>query len=114
MMILPKIKHWNWLVKLITLNWPTAITLAPFGIYIKDAYFNVYGIRNEERTHWSQEWKLGIIPYYLIYVLEWLVKLPFYGKKAYINLSFEREANTHYFDETYWLRRKTFDFIKYL
>jgi hypothetical protein len=113
-MITPKIKHWNWFVKIITFNWPTAITLAPVGVFIKDAYMNVYYIINEEKIHWSQEWKLLIIPYYLIYVLEWLVKLPFYRSKAYMNLSMEREANAHCWDETYWLRRKTFDWIKYL
>jgi hypothetical protein len=33
--------------------------------------------------------------FYIFYVLEWLIKIPFYGKKTYMNLSYEREAYTN-------------------
>ena len=45
----------NWFVRLITLNWPDAITFAPIGIYIKDRRFNDQAIRNHESTHWYQQ-----------------------------------------------------------
>lgn len=47
---------------------------------------------NHESIHFQQALELGVIPFYVWYVLEWLLKLPFYGMKAYENISFEREA----------------------
>ena len=47
---------------------------------------------NHESIHFQQAIELGVIPFYVWYVLEWLLKLPFYGMKAYENISFEREA----------------------
>lgn len=47
---------------------------------------------NHESIHFQQAIELGVLPFYLLYVLEWLLKLPFYGAQAYENISFEREA----------------------
>ena len=47
---------------------------------------------NHESIHFQQALELGVLPFYLFYVLEWLLKLPFYGASAYENISFEREA----------------------
>jgi hypothetical protein len=47
---------------------------------------------NHESIHFQQALELGVLPFYLFYVLEWLLKLPFYGAKAYEAISFEREA----------------------
>lgn len=49
-------------------------------------------IINHESIHFQQAIELGVLPFYLIYFLEWLLKLPFYGSRAYENISFEREA----------------------
>jgi len=47
-----KIKKMNWFVSLITFNWPDAITIAPFGIFIKEKFFNNLILRNNEMIHW--------------------------------------------------------------
>lgn len=47
---------------------------------------------NHETIHFQQALELGVIPFYILYVAEWFVKLFIYGKDAYINISFEREA----------------------
>ena len=47
---------------------------------------------NHESIHFQQQLELGVLPFFFIYVLEYLLKLPFYGSKAYENISFEREA----------------------
>jgi len=52
--------------------------------------------------------------FYLWYVIEWLVKIPFNGKKAYYALSFEREANAFEYDDTYLTVRKPFSWLKYI
>lgn len=45
--------------------------------------------------------------YYLWYVIEWLIKLPF--GNAYRSISFEQEAYTHQQDENYVENRKLYD-----
>ena len=58
--------------------------------------------------HWKQQMEMLIIPFYVWYFIEWVIKLFKYGKKAYYNISFEREANQR---SEY---RKPFAWIKYI
>ena len=60
----------------------------------EDEFWNLRGQKtiNHESIHFQQQLELGVLPFYFIYVLEYLLKLPFYGSKAYENISFEREA----------------------
>ena len=46
---------------------------------------------NHERIHTAQMREMGYLPFYVWYVVEWLVRLPLRGN-AYRNISFEREA----------------------
>lgn len=55
---------------------------------------------------------LVVASYYLWYVVEWLVRLPF--GNAYRNISFEREAYQREGDLTYLSRRKMFAFVGYI
>jgi len=118
MCLTPKFKKFNWFVKLITFNWPAAITLAPFGIYVNQKYYDVdhvpWSTENEELTHWQQQLELGVIFFYILYLLEWIIKLFIYGKKAYENLSSEREARLHRNDMFYLEDRKRYDWLKYI
>ncbi len=68
-------------------------------------------IINHETIHFQQALELGVLPFYLWYVLEWLFKLPFYGKKAYYEISFEREAYGNEKKMTYLSRRKRYNWI---
>ena len=103
------IKRMNLFVRIITFGWPDAITLAPFGIYIKERRLCNRTIRNHEMIHWRQQWEMLIIFFYLWYFIEWVVKLFIYGRKAYHNLSFEREARTGA-----WENGSYYGWIKYL
>jgi len=71
-------------------------------------------IINHEGIHISQQGELLVIPFYVLYILEWILKLPFYGKKAYYNLSFEREAYKYEYDKTYLQTRKPYAWVKYI
>jgi len=55
----PKFKKFNWLVKLITFNWPLAITIFPFGIYVNQKYRTLETVsertKNHECIHWAQQ-----------------------------------------------------------
>lgn len=46
---------------------------------------------NHERIHTAQMRELGFVPFYILYILEWLFRLLKKGN-AYRNISFEREA----------------------
>lgn len=95
------------------------IALFPFCILRKkyrdgNEYFIKKGkeIINHETIHFQQALELGIIPFYILYVLEWVIKLPFYGSKAYYNISFEREAYDNDEDFNYLKIRKRYNWVK--
>lgn len=67
---------------------------------------------NHESIHFQQAIELGVLPFYLLYVLEWLLKLPFYGSRAYENISFEREAYSNDKKMTYLKKRKRYNWLR--
>lgn len=71
---------------------------------------------NHETIHIKQQQELLVIPFYIIYILEWFIKLFIYGspKSAYRNLSFEREAYKNEYNMNYVKSRKLFSWVKYL
>ena len=95
------IKRMNLFVRIITLGWADAITLAPFGIYIKKERLCSITIREHEAIHWRQQMEMFILPFYVWYLIEWIIKLFRYGKRAYYNLSFERAARA---GDSQWIK----------
>jgi hypothetical protein len=71
-------------------------------------------IINHESIHIAQQGELLVLPFYILYILEWFIKLFFYGKDAYYNLSFEREAYKYEYDEKYLEQRKPYAWLKYI
>lgn len=69
-------------------------------------------IVNHETIHFWQTLELGIVLFYVLYVVEFLIKLAFYGGNAYINLSFEREAKGNEKNLKYLENRKPYAWIK--
>lgn len=68
-------------------------------------------LENHERIHTAQMLELGVVLFYLLYVLEWMVRLPlnrFNNFRAYRSISFEREAYEHDADLTYLSHRRHF------
>lgn len=92
------------------------ITLWPF-VVLRERYNTPNSnyskrIINHESIHIKQQEELLIIPFYVLYVIEWFIKLFFYGKDAYYNISFEREAYSNEYDEEYLKNRKKYAWIK--
>ena len=111
----PKTKNMNWFVRLLTLNKAAAITLAPFGIYLKPEYKWNMRVINEEKIHWEQQLEMWYVFFYLIYFIEWVIKLFIYGRRSYYNISFEREAKYNVRNFDYYLKiRKKFGWRKYI
>ncbi|MDE6297032.1 MAG: hypothetical protein K2L89_04215 [Muribaculaceae bacterium] len=71
---------------------------------------------NHEKIHTAQIRELLFIPFYLLYLIEWVVRLIQYRNSftAYKNISFEREAYDNQQDMRYLSNRKKFAFINYL
>ena len=70
-------------------------------------------IVNHEEIHTSQMKELGYIPFYVLYFIEWLIRLLFKGN-AYRNISFEREAYSNQYNLDYLKERKHYNWIKRL
>jgi len=67
---------------------------------------------NHEKIHTSQIKEMLYVFFYVWYVIEWFIRLPF--GNAYRNISFEREAYANDDNSTYLETRKRFAFVKYL
>lgn len=70
-------------------------------------------IINHERIHTAQMLEMCVVFFYLWYVVEWLLRLPFKGS-AYRNISFEREAYCHENNPDYLKGRRHFAWWKFL
>jgi hypothetical protein len=92
------------------------ITLYPF-IFLREAKDKSNAVlMHHERIHLRQQLELLVLPFYIIYLLEWFVKLCYYRNrnKAYRNLSFEREAYQNEANFEYLKKRKWFQVFRYI
>lgn len=94
------------------------ISLFPFIILREKYQSNKFWIKRGKRTinhesiHFQQQLELLVIPFYVMYILEWFFKLFIYGRKAYYNISFEREAYNNDENFDYLNTRKRYNWIK--
>ena len=71
---------------------------------------------NHEAIHSEQMKELLWIPFYIWYLIEFMIKLWIFldGSKAYKSISFEKEAYKYENDLTYLDHRKRYNWIKYV
>lgn len=71
-------------------------------------------LMNHERIHTSQLLEMLVIPFYIWYLVEWLILLFRYRdrKQAYRNICFEREAYVHEKDLDYLSHRKPYAWLR--
>ena len=93
----------------------TTITIYPF-IFLKGESFRSNDVLlNHERIHLRQQIELLVLPFYLIYVLEFLfkyIKIKSW-KEAYRGISFEKEAYENESDLNFLKRRPLWNFKGY-
>lgn len=80
-----------------------------FGtIWTRDTSWIDQYIVNHERIHTAQQRELLFVPFYILYFFEWLYRLCRLRDwhKAYLAISFEREAYAHGDDLNYLKRRR--------
>ena len=65
-----------------------------------------------EAIHTAQMRETLYVGFYLLYLLEWFIKLFIYGREAYRNISFEREAYRYAAYENYLEERRAYAWLK--
>nr|WP_254453185.1 hypothetical protein [Winogradskyella undariae] len=91
------------------------ITIFPFVILKTKNLKQDLVIINHEKIHLRQQIELLILPFFIIYVFEFLIRLIQYRKwnLAYRNISFEREAYANEKDLDYLKSRSFLKFKSY-
>ncbi len=71
---------------------------------------------NHEKIHLRQQIELLVIPFYMFYTIEFVIRLIQYNSwyLAYQNISFEREAYVKEKDLNYLKSRPFWSFVGYL
>ena len=92
------------------------MALFPFILVDEECALHDNTLLNHEKIHLRQQAELLVIPFYLLYLLNYLFNLTRYHQheKAYLNISFEREAYTYEADHTYLYKRGWYSWIKFL
>lgn len=94
------------------------ITLCPIGIFVKEKYARSPSLINHESIHWQQQLELFIIPFYILYLLEWFVNVirRYILKeniRPYRDISFEREAYINQSNPNYLTKRLKYSSFYY-
>lgn len=93
-----------------------AITIGPV-IFLREPYVLGTVDINHESIHWEQEKEMLFLPFFIWYIVEFLIKYVWYGFKwhrAYRSISFEREAYVHEEDMAYLKTRKPLAWIDFI
>lgn len=93
-----------------------AMAIWPF-ILLKDKELKKdFILLNHENIHLHQQKEMLWLPFFMFYMIEYLIKLFIYknSKLAYFNLSFEREAYQNEQNLNYLCSRKYWSFLNYL
>lgn len=86
-----------------------------FGILFVRGNANIDSVTlTHEEIHTKQMKEMLYIFFYVWYFIEWLIKLPFYGRKAYNNISFEREAYMMQKYPEYLSHRTHYSWVSYI
>ena len=94
----------------------TGVTVYPF-VFLKHKGLKKDDILiNHERIHLRQQLELLVLPFYFFYLLEFTFRLLQYRnwKRAYRNISFERESYINEDNLSYLENRGFWQFLKYL
>ena len=94
----------------------SGLTIFPFIILKNEKDRSDAVLVNHEKIHIRQQLELLILPFFIWYGVEFLIRLLKYKNKdiAYKNISFEREAYSNEKDLHYLKQRSLWKFLKYI
>jgi len=92
------------------------VTVFPFVILAYEKDRQDQSLINHEKIHIRQQLELLLLPFFIWYFLEYLIRLLQYGRHAtaYRNISFEREAYNNDHNLEYIQNRKFWNFVNYI
>lgn len=92
-----------------------AVTLWPFIVLKHKDLKHDAVLLHHERIHLRQQLELLVIPFYVWYVVEWLILCCKYNNRfeAYRNISFEKEAYQNEKDLNFLQARPFWNFLKF-
>ena len=92
-----------------------AITIWPFIFVRKNAWYSNDTDRHE-RIHGRQQLEMLLLPFYLWYGVEYIIRLAIMRDhdRAYRSISFEQEAYSHERDAGYLQHRRWYAWLRYL
>jgi hypothetical protein len=92
------------------------MALFPFILLRDKRMKDNHKLINHERIHLRQQAELLILPFYIWYITEYLIRLAVCRnkKEAYYNISFEREAYSNEANLNYLNNKPFWSFIKNL
>lgn len=96
---------------------PSGICINLFGtLWTRDSSWIDRYVVNHELIHTAQQRELLFVPFYILYIIEWLFRMLQYRnfKKAYFNISFEREAYMNGKNLHYLTSRRHYAWLRYL
>lgn len=98
-----------------SLGFAKGMVVFPFILLAERRYRHDPVLLNHERIHYRQAVELLVVGFYLLYLAEFLVRWVQYGnrRRAYYEISFEREAYRHEGDLHYLAKRKPWAFRAY-
>ncbi len=93
-----------------------AIAFYPFILLKRKEYKEDKVLINHEKIHHQQQLELLLIPFYILYLLNYTFNLLRFRshKQAYLNIAFEKEAFANEHDLFYLKIRKTFSSFRWL
>ncbi len=91
------------------------MAIFPFIVISKKKFIHNPQIIQHEIIHLKQQLELLILPFYALYLLNYIANLLKYKNhtKAYLNIVFEKEAYANDLDVLYLQKRTFWAFIKY-
>lgn len=94
----------------------SGITLFPFIILQRKEDCKNRVLINHERIHLRQQLELLILPFYFLYVTEYILRLIYLRNRyqAYRSISFEKEAYENETDFNYLRNKGFWSFLNYL
>ena len=83
-------------------------------LFVRNGVVVTDRLLNHERIHTAQIKEMLYVFFYLLYGLEWILKLFKYRLNSYYNISFEREAYRNERNMEYLKERKAFAWINFI
>ncbi len=93
-----------------------AMAIYPFILFKEEKLKENRVIIRHELIHFRQQLELLVIPFYVFYLLSYLINLVVYRSHhlAYLNICFEREAYTNDSNPDYLKNRRFYEWVSYL